>query len=192
MQPAILGILVSAAITCIGLIIGYIQWRRDVQIKLGQIREAVSIELIQQRVEPYTEFLKKLEISSSVHQASLSKNRKRLDEFFGVLQEALYGKVGLLASHETRLLLLYLRSGCREVMEGTTDFSELRLRLWAVHVALRSDLGITQPRWSNVIEKVHADASNKEQQIVDDLVRAYPWDSVYANIKEIKENLTTK
>jgi hypothetical protein len=39
MQLVIQVALISAVITSIGFMIGFVQWRRDLQVKLGQIRE---------------------------------------------------------------------------------------------------------------------------------------------------------
>jgi hypothetical protein len=172
--------LISAIVTIIGLAIGFVQWRRDVQIKLGQIRESVSVELIQQRIEPYTEFWKRLEAGSSIHLEEYEKNpQQKAQEIFNILQDAVYGKVGLLASHETRLVLLYLRSICRDIITGNQQipFSDFRLKLWALHVALRSDLGIQQPMWKDVIEKIREFSDDRKN--VEDLINSPSWETIY-------------
>ncbi len=179
MEPILLAAIISALVTAIGLLFGYSQWRRDVQIKLGQLRETVSVELIRERIEPYSCLMKQLETVSSVHKDDLQNHPERILAFVDVLQEALYGKVGLLASHETRLVLLYARSGCRAVAEGKVPFDELRLRLWALHLSLRSDLGIAQPMWSSEIERIRESAAKQEARSTAELVKSYPWENVY-------------
>jgi hypothetical protein len=179
MQPTLIAIFVSSTVTIIGLLVGYTQWRRDIQIKLGQIRETVSVELIRQRIEPYAEFYRDLEMASRFHEKEFQANPKKINEFMTVLQNAVYGKIGLLASHETRLILLYVKSACIDFMEKRAPFAELQLRLWALHLSLRSDLGISQPQWSSEIERIRTDATNRQEKSIADLVKSYPWDTLY-------------
>ncbi len=179
MEPTIIAVLVSSTMTIIGLLFGYAQWRRDVQIKLGQIRETVSVELIRQRIEPYALFLRDLEMVSRAHEPEFQECPEKLDQFLNVLQNAIYGKVGLLASHETRLLLLYVKSACIDVMEKKAPYVEMQLRLWALHLSLRSDLGISQPQWSSEIERIRTDATKKQEKSIANLVESYPWENLY-------------
>jgi hypothetical protein len=179
MEPTIIAIIISSGITLVGLAIGYKQWRRDVEIKLGQIRETVSVELIRQRIEPYTKFLEDLEIVSRAHEKEFEQDPQKLGAFLQILQHTIYGKIGLIASHETRLILLYVKSVCMDVMEGKARFGEFQLSLMALHLALRSDLGISQPQWSSEIERIRTDATQKQENSITNLVESYPWETLY-------------
>jgi hypothetical protein len=178
MEPSILAALISAFVASIGVVFGYSQWRRDVKIKLGQIREEVSVELIRQRIEPYAEFMKDLEALSSLHLDEVQAHPEKMFAGMQVLQDAVYGKVGLLTSHSTRQVLLYVRAGCKHFVEGKITKGELTARLWALHFALRSDLGIAQPEWPSEVERIHADALRDEGQSFESLIKGYPWHKV--------------
>jgi hypothetical protein len=180
-EPTITAAIISAFLTAMGLLFGYIQWRRDVKIKLGQIRETVSVELIRQRIEPYSVFYKQLEVMSSIHSEELQANPEKVRQYAEMLQDNMYGTVGLISSHETRLILIYVRLGCKEFVEGKIGFSDFRLRLWALHFSLRSDLGISQPFWSSEVERIRAKAISIEERTISELVESYPWNKVLNN-----------
>lgn len=178
MDPTISAALISAVVATITVGFGYSQWRRDLKLKLGQIREEVSVELIRQRIEPYADFMNGLEALSSLH---LDEIQAHPDKLFGgiqVLQDAIYGKVGLLASHSTREVVLYVRVGCQDFAKGKISRNELTLRLWALHIALRSDLGIAQPKWPSEVERIHEDASKYESQAYESSIVNYPWGEI--------------
>lgn len=188
MDTTFLAILVSFFLSIITLIFGYAQWRRDVKIKLNQIQETVSVELIRQRIEPYSKFYKQLEILSSIHEKEIQENSEKINEVVNILQENVYGKVGLIASHETRILLLYVRAGCKKLIERKIEFSDLRLRLWALHFSLRSDLGISQLSWLSEVERIRNEARRYEKHSIAELVETYPWDNVFENQISRKNN----
>ena len=178
MEPAVIVAAIGAIVSFMTVVIGYSQWRRDVKIKLDQIREEVSIELVRQRIEPYADFMDRLAILSSHHLGKIREDRPSALAAEKMLQEAVYGKVGLLASHNTRQILLYVREGYRDfIAEKITD-GELIARLWALHYTLRGDLGISQPAWPSEIERVHRDASLVEDQIARGLITSYDWSKV--------------
>lgn len=170
--------LISAIVTAIGVMLSYSQWRRDVKMKLGQIREAVTVDLIRQRVDPYADFMEKLEILSSLHLDEIKEHPTKMLVGANVLQEATYGKVGLLASHNTRRILLYTRIGYYQFIDSKISKGEFTARLWALHFALRSDLGIAQPEWPNEVEQVHRDTSEDAGQAFELLIKNYPWHEV--------------
>ena len=170
MDSTILSATISAGVTTIGLISAYVTWRRDVKIKLRQLREQVSVELIRQRIEPYSEFMKQLEVFSSFRKDKFESNAdKMVDEVIKILQSALYGKIGLLASHETRPLLAFVRLGCTQFANEKISFEELSHRVWALHFALRSDIGIPQPLWDSEVERIHLEATNQPDRSWEDV-----------------------
>lgn len=177
MDTNLIAAIISGFVATFGILFAYTQWRRDVKIKLGQLKETVSVELIRQRIEPYTELMHRLEMLSSIHKEELESSPKKVQAFIDILQKLLYGKVGLLASHETRLMLIYLRSGCFGFMKRKIEFSDLMKRLWALHFSLRSDLGITQPSWSSEIERIRNEPGKNDEQTIAELIKTYPWES---------------
>jgi len=177
MDTNLISAVISGFVATFGILFAYTQWRRDVKIKLGQIQETVSVELIRQRIEPYSELMNKLELLSSVHEKELTSTPKKVQGFIDALQKMLYGKVGLLASHETRLMLIYVRSGCYGFIKHKIEFHDLMMRLWALHFSLRSDLGIAQPSWTNEIERIRNEPGKNDEQTIAELINTYPWES---------------
>ncbi len=178
MEPAIIAALIGAIISVMTLAFGYNQWRRDVKIKLGQVREEISIELVRQRIEPYAEFMRNLELMSSLNLDGLREDPAKAEAAQRIIQDAIYGKVGLLVSHNTRQVLLFVRIGCQDFLGGKIGKDELVARLWALHFALRSDLGISQPAWPSEVERVHQDAAKDEDRAFQTLITSYDWSRV--------------
>ncbi len=154
MDSGLVAALISGVITIIGIGIAYVQWRRDVQIKIEHLRDQVTVELIQQRVEPYSLLMKELEPMSTLYQENIQKHPNLASDFAKVFQEAIYGPIGLLASSDTRQVLVYARWGCVLLAKDKISYDEWLKRIWAVHLAIRSDLGIIQPNWPSEIERL--------------------------------------
>jgi hypothetical protein len=154
MDSGLIAALISGVITIIGIGIAYVQWRRDVQIKIEHLRDQVTAELIQQRVEPYSALMRELEPMSTLHREKIQNHPNLVRDFLKVFQEAVYGSVGLLASSDTRQILVYARWGCILFAEGKISYDKWLKRIWAVHLAIRSDLGIIQPNWPSEIERL--------------------------------------
>jgi len=178
MEPAIIAAIIGATVSLATLAFGYSQWRRDVKLKLGQIREEISIELVRQRIDPYAEFMGDLEKLSSFHLDELRENSVKAEAAQKILQEAVYGKIGLLASHNTRQVLLFVRIGCEQFIDKKIEKDEFIARLWALHFALRSDLGIRQPAWPSEVERVHKEAAKDEDRAFQTLITSYDWSKV--------------
>lgn len=183
MDSSIIATIITATVTSLGILFAYSQWRRDVNIKLGQVREDVSVELIRQRIEPYAAFMRQLEILSTLYHNEIQQDTTKTQAGLQAVQEAVYGNVGLLASHNTRQVLLYVRVGLQEFMEGKITSGELTLRLWSLHFALRGDVGIRQPEWPSEVERIHIAASRNEDKAFVDLMRSYPWTDVDFSLK---------
>lgn len=178
MDSTILSAIISACVTTIGLVSAYAGWRRDVKLKLRQMREQVSTELIRERMVPYSEFMKHLEVFSSLHKQEFETNIKWTHEAMSILQGAIYGKIGLLAAHETRQLLLFVRLGLLQFSMTEISFEELLHRVWALHFALRSDIGIIQPMWDSEVERIQSRSTEEPDRSWDyweQVVKHYPW-----------------
>lgn len=154
MDTGVLSVIISASITILSIIVAYIQWRRDVQIKIEGLRDQVATELIKQRTKAYSEFFLKLEPMSTVHRKKIEDNPKLALDFMRTFQEATYSPVGLFASSDTREIMVYARLGCKLYADGEIAYDEWLQRIWSVHYAIRSDLGISQPNWPSEIERL--------------------------------------
>ena len=154
MDSIVASALISAAITSVGVIFGQIRWRRDLQIKLEGLRDEVATELIRQRTSAYSDFFLKLEPMSTIHRAKIEQNHHLALNFMKIFQEATYSPVGLFASSDTREIMVYARLGCKLYADEKITYDEWLQRIWAVHYALRSDLGISQPNWPSEIERL--------------------------------------
>ncbi len=116
MDSSLIAACVSATVTAVGLFLGYIQWRRDVRVKVDEIRKEVSLKLVTERIEPYTELMQGLEIASTFHREGL---QPELGELLDALQKAIYGRVGLLDRSQPRLQ--FRLAACRRRSTGEWD-----------------------------------------------------------------------
>lgn len=170
MDSNILAALISAFITATGGLLTYFQLRKDFKYKLQHLREEVTVELLKLRVEPYSHFMRKLKKLSGRDIKEYKGNLQKRKECFHIFQETLYSEVGLLASHDTRKMIIYARTGCLLFIKNEKFYPELLNRIRAVHIALRSDLGIVQPGWLSEVEKIRKKIdSNESANIITDL-----------------------
>lgn len=176
MASEIISALIGASVGIIVAGAAYIQWKRNFELMSRQLSEDVTTELISQRVAPYTEFMKNLRMFSSSHDTVTELSTEITNRLFDTLQDAVYGAVGLLASHETRQLILHARGGCVLYQRKAIDHSQLMLRLWGLHLSLRSDLGIHQPEWASAVERILHNSSTEDFTKWEELVRYYPWE----------------
>lgn len=175
MDSEVAAALIGASVPTIIAIIAYLQWRRDFEQTARQLQEGVAAELIRQRIEPYTDLMRRLRAASSMQDRVEELDEKDVAILLDTLQDAIYGSAGLLASHETRQLILFAREGCLRYQDGTLSHRLLMFRLWSVQLSLRSDLGITQPEWDTAVDKVQHGTSSHEQLFWHDLPDLYPW-----------------
>lgn len=166
MDSFLIAAIISAVITVLGVGVAYFQWRKDVQIKLESLREEATIELIKQRSGIYKEFFVNLEQMSTVHRVEIESNPSIARKFVDVFQDAIYSPVGLFASSDTREMMVYARLGCKLYSEGSITYDQWLQRIWAVHYALRSDLGISQPNWSSEVERIRENVIAQSSQSI--------------------------
>lgn len=175
MDSQFLGVLVAAITSIIVTpLIQIFQTRREKQLKLTTIQDEISAELIRQRITPYKEFFKQLEGASSLYQYNTITQPERMEKYFEIFQDATYGDVGLLASYETREILVAARQGCKLYSKGELSYSELQKRLWAVHVSLKSDLGISQPNRLSEVERLRNRQVAADSRDVDKIIHTTP------------------
>ena len=168
MNESIITVAISASIALLTLI--YTYWNNRVQNQNNRIKvfEDINVELIKQRIEVYTVFMTELIIISSVEAKNLSSEplREKAKALIQLIQKNIFSKIGLLASHEAREIILRLRSKCISFLEGKISFAEVHTAAMGVHQILRSDLGVAQPGLSNNIEKLRAgEIAGKGEQI---------------------------
>jgi len=111
-KAPIVAAIISSGITFLGLSIAYIQWRRDYQIKLKKIHDEVSVEMIRQCMNSYSQLFKKLEPFSQIHKDTIIEKPDKIRECYSILQDAMYNEVGLLSSHQTRIIIGFARVCC--------------------------------------------------------------------------------
>lgn len=183
-MDSLMSALISAIVTTIGIGLAYLRWRKDVDIRREELRndfnirreelrEEITAELVRQRVKPYSEFMKNLKSMSAENEKEIRKNPHKALDFVDVLQDAIYGEVGLLASNVTRGIIVYARKGCKDFAESKIDFPRLKQHFWAIHNGLRSDLGISQSDWPDEIERVRSQADDSNREI-EELVQSIP------------------
>lgn len=149
--------LVSAAVALVVGGLSFWQATRSLRLQSRQIREAVTVEHIKARLPVYGPFMESLECGSSRHKSDEGLEESRVDSIMDLLQRAIYGNVGLVASFETRELILYTRSQCVRYLNNQASYEDLKLALWTLHISLRSDLGISQPGWQDAVRKMDLD-----------------------------------
>jgi len=176
MASEIIAALIGASVGIIVAGAAYVQWRRNFELMSRQLSEDVTTELITQRVIPYIEFMENLRIASSGHDTVTELSTEAVSQLLDTLQDAIYGAVGLLASHETRQLILHTRGGCILYQQKAIEHGRLMLRFWGLHLSLRSDLGIHQPEWESAVEKILHNSNTEDFTKWEELVRYYPWE----------------
>lgn len=163
MDTNLIAAIISASITTVGIIFAYIQWRRDVRIKLARLREEVTSELVKQRIPAYSKLMKNLEKMSVIYQEKHRGQPELILKYLKVFQDAVYGEVGLLAFHDTRKILIFCREGCIDYAAQRISYEEWLGRIRALHIVLRSDLGIVQPGLSNEVDKLQEQIGKNEK-----------------------------
>ena len=165
-------ILVSALISASGAILTAIFsfWYNHVQYRhlRNKIYEDINLVLIKERIETYSVLMKDLKIISSFEIKDLSNEdlKERARNLVTIIQNGIFGKVGLIAGHETREMILRLRAKCKYFQEDKIPFSQVRQAAMEVHQMLRSDLGVPQPGLRDVIQKMRkGEASSNTDHI---------------------------
>ena len=169
--------LLSFLVSFITILIGWLTWRKEYQQKVKRLREDVSKHLIELRMEAYTDLLSNLKVYSNIRNRSNEDVKDDVIKNRHILHDQLYNKVGLICSHETRQLILYALMGFNEFIDNKITTLELNNRLWALHISLRSDLGIIQPDWEDSVDKINKESkSYLDIHSINKLVNNYPWD----------------
>lgn len=170
---------VSILVALLGLILGYIRHKADLRTALNKIHEEISFQLVKERIEPYCELMKELKKLSSYNRPYNDPTfRKELLDVKKSIQDALFNKVGVIASHDTRQFLRLVRLGIDEFLENKISSHDLRNIVWALHFSLRGDLGIKQPHWDSEIEAFRKKNVSMQQKALGDLLKSDYWDFI--------------
>jgi hypothetical protein len=176
MDTTLIAAIISALVTTIGIMLAYIRWRIDVKVQLENLRDEITVELIRKRMDEYGKFLQKMEPMSHIHEETIRTHREIALEFVKVLQEGMYSNVGLLCSHHTRYIMGLTREYCRKYGSNEKDssYDELKKRVWALQLALKSDLGIPQPEmhWLSEFERLRKRMPSRSNEEIKRQVEA--------------------
>lgn len=146
--------LISGSVSVIVSAIGFFKSRGDLNAKLNEIHDRVTEEHVKKRIRPYKDLMVKLEPMSRQHEQEIVANRMdKAKQFAAILHNEIYGLVGILASNDTREILVYSRAGWIEYGRFQNTLQDVQMRVWAIHQALRSDLGLPQPAWENEVNR---------------------------------------
>ena len=132
------------------------RFRKEIRdTDLRYIEQAAS-EHVKLRVGPYSEFMACMQAISSYSLRDIddSERRERVVTVVDQVQQAIYGSVGVLASHETRETIIRFRSFCINFLDDMCDYSVVNKAAWEVHQMLRYDLGLTQPGLRTAIGRI--------------------------------------
>jgi hypothetical protein len=167
--------LISGIVSVIVSAIGFFKSRGDLKSKLNEIHDKVTEEHVKKRIRPYKDLMVKLEPMSRQHEQEILANRvDKAKHFAQILHNEIYGLVGVLASNDTREILVYTRAGWLEYSRFENALQDVQMRVWAIHQALRSDLGLPQPAWENEVirrrKKQLATSITEVEQRVDTAV----------------------
>lgn len=180
MQSEILKTLIAILIPCVtgifGFIIGYLNYMR----MKAKVKEDITLELMRNRIDSYNEFLKSLKsLSSYGNEYNDEEYRKRLADAKEIIKDALYNRVGMLASHDTRQFLRLARLGIDKYLRGEIEKTHLHNVIWALHFTLRSDLGIKQPNWDSEIDVIRKKKGmSAQQEALSQLLQSDYWDFI--------------
>lgn len=139
--------------------------------------EQISLKLLERRIEPYADLMKKLAYVSSLYLRDLDKTGRQAKtlEVFNHLHAAVYGPVGLLASTVTRETILCARRRCKAFAESKCEEEEMLDAIWAVHQMLRSDLNHHQDRVTREFDRVRSKLDrNMTGDVIEYLVANMP------------------
>ena len=141
--------------------------------------EKMKNDLIQLRIDSYIKFMKKIKVFSGIGKKS-QLAISIIEDNVNTFQDAIYGEIGMLSSHETRQLLLSSRKFVKYFLENkSAKINEKKLELfnktiWTLHFSLRIDIGIYQPLWDLTLKEVlKEDCLNNSN--IDAFVDKYPW-----------------
>jgi hypothetical protein len=166
--------ILSTVVAVITYLVAFYQWRKDIKLKLSNVYDLAAVELIKERISPYSEFMSQLKVMSSSNEEEITAHPEMVRELMNALQSAIYGKVGVLASYDTREFIVAARQGCKLFLEGKIEYVDLLKQFWAIHVSLKSDLAIIQPNWHTEIERARSENIARHEQDIERLTRMAP------------------
>jgi hypothetical protein len=141
--------------------------------KRYRTEEALTVEMVRERLKPYTEFMRAMKPMSRTRLQRLSEDdrRKEVAAFVEVFNGSIYDSVGLVATHETREVILRTRARCRQYAEGRGAYDSMTKCVCALHHMLRADMGLRQPGLAHTIERLrHQGPLADNSEAVDKLI----------------------
>lgn len=171
MSPQVTAAIVAGGVALVGVAVTYVSTRRQLKATREEIHDEVNRDLVSRRIDPYVQFMSQLAPLSRRREEALRENRREVSELADVFQAAIYGPVGVLASNDTREIIVSCRAACLQFAAWELPLDRLLKRVWALHQGLRSDLGVAQPGWQNEIERrrlgLMANDANDVERIIE-------------------------
>ncbi|WP_170213378.1 HAD family hydrolase [Catellatospora citrea] len=162
--------MVSTLVTIIASTLVYVRGRAELNAKVDSVHDELVRDRIPLRMKPYADFMRQLAPLSRQRLEAWRHQRHLAAEHVSIFNDAVYGEVGLLASSDTRELILAARAACIQFSEWKIPIGRLQNRVWAIHQALRSDLGIKQPNWPDEIERRRLQRQAGDDAAIDAIV----------------------
>lgn len=159
-DPKIISVIISSIVALlVGSITFYLNlWRTRKEFQNAERKtfEELEVELVRQRIESYTVLMEGLKYLSTPELSDTPENeiKSNVNNVIKIIQLSIYGKLGLIASHETRETILRLRAKCFQYLDNELDFALVKKASWEVHQMLRSDLGLAQPNLLSAIDRL--------------------------------------
>jgi hypothetical protein len=174
LKAALMSAAVSGLIGLMTFVAALWRLRHEQRRERERADETLTSDLVKERVDPYIAFMRSLESMSNTRLAHLSEEERRREaaSFGDVFHRAIYGEVGLLATHETREVIVCARARCRGYAEGRCSYEDMLDAVWAIHQMLRSDLNLRQPRLTHAIERLRQDEMPEDKRAIEDLIRS--------------------
>ena len=137
---------------------------------------------MKERIDSHANFLGELEILSSIrHRDTDNETKKKIvSDTVDIINAAIFGRFGLLASHETREVTLRMREICGRYIEDTVEFAQVVNAAYKVHQMLRADVGVPQPNLKTSLEKIGTGAKAVNSVEIEALVS----EIIHVNWKE--------
>lgn len=164
----------------------------DTKTRAQSLKEDAERALISERLGVYPDLMQNLKglsfgkwrhTSSTKEEISDEQSLSRSDlvKAVGGINDAIFGKLGLVATHEAREMIIRLRTKIERRLEGDEDISDkdVTLASWKVHQMLRADLGLNQPYLLNALERLHVEDAYVDKKDIErlatDTIKHVDW-----------------
>lgn len=172
----VISALISAAIALfIGLLTIWLNFwkiRKEFKQVERRLSEELTVELVKQRIDSYEKLMTDMKRFSSleIRDADVATLKNKAKEVIIAIQNGIFGRFGLVATHETRETVLRLREKCCQFIEDKILFEEVHKASWEVHQMLRSDIGLSQPNLMSAIDRLRSEKLAGKKEEIEELL----------------------